>query len=68
MKKFCSKKYNFPFFVKSVDRMFELYASTKHERFLWMSAFDYLIKSTAEVQKIIRKNNRKLDKKIQKVT
>jgi UDP-galactopyranose mutase len=57
IKKICSKKYNFPFFVKTVDRLFELYASEEKERTLWMAAFDYLIKSTNEVQKIITENN-----------
>jgi hypothetical protein len=32
IKKICSKKYNYPFFVKTVDRLFELYASQENER------------------------------------
>ena len=46
IKKICSKKYNFPFFVRTVDRLFELYSSQDSERTVWMAAFDYLIKST----------------------
>lgn len=49
IKKICSKKYNYPFFIKTVDRLFELYASQEDERKLWMAAMYYLIKSTAEV-------------------
>ena len=56
-KEVCSRKFNFPFFVKTEDRLFELYASTDEERTLWMAAFVYLIKSTFEVQKIINRNN-----------
>ena len=57
IKKICSKKYNHPFFVKTVDRLFELYASQENERTLWMAALDYLIKSTMEVQKILIENS-----------
>jgi hypothetical protein len=57
IKKICSKKYNFPFFVKTVDRLYEFYASQENERRLWMAAFDYLILSTLEVQKIIVENS-----------
>ena len=66
IKKVCSKKYNFPFFVRTVDRLFELYASTEKERQLWICAFIYLIKSTAEVQKIITANNQRMSLEIQK--
>ena len=56
-KEVCSRKFNFPFFVKTEDRLFELYASCEEERTLWLAAFVYLIKSTREVQKIINRNN-----------
>ena len=45
-KEVCSRKFNFPFFVKTEDRLFELYTSTDDERTLWLAAFVYLIKST----------------------
>ena len=53
-KQVCSRTFNFPFFMKTEDRLFELYTSTDEERDLWMSGFMYSIKSTREVQKIIK--------------
>ena len=55
------KKYKYPFFVKTCDRLYELYVTEKEERFLWMAAFTYMIKSTTEVQKIIVENGKKLE-------
>ena len=54
----CSKKFQHPFFVKTTQRTFALYAATFEERRMWMAGFDYLIKSTAIVQEIIEQNAR----------
>ena len=45
----CSKKYQYCFFLNTVDRLFELYASTIEERLMWVTCFTYLIMSTKEV-------------------
>lgn len=47
--KICSKKYKYPFFINTVDRMYELYTSQDDERQMWVTCFMYLIKSTKEV-------------------
>jgi hypothetical protein len=54
----CSKKFQHPFFVKTKDRNFALYAATFEERRMWMAGFDYLVKSTTIVQEIIEQNAR----------
>jgi hypothetical protein len=54
----CSKKFQNPFFLKTTDRTFALYAPTYEERRMWMAGFDYVIKSTVIVQKIIEQNAR----------
>jgi hypothetical protein len=59
-KKMCSKKYQYPFFLSTVDRMFELYTAQDDERRMWVTCFNYLIKSTKEVQKIMSDNSKKL--------
>ena len=56
LQKKCCPKFRFPFFVKTLDRTFEFYAATEVERQMWMAGFDYCIKSTKIVQKIIEKN------------
>ena len=48
-----SKTFSKPFLVKLKGRDYELYAGSNIERELWMAAFDYAIKSTKVVQKII---------------
>ena len=42
----CSKTYKFPFFLHTIDRKFELCASSENERKMWMSGFNYIKVST----------------------
>lgn len=49
--------YVFPFFVKTPDRIFELYTSTPDERNMWMAGFKYILISTREVQQIMVTND-----------
>ena len=67
-RKICSKKYQCPFFLNTVDRMFELYTSQDDERQMWVTCFNYLIKSTKEVQKIMSNNSKKFDQQIKEAT
>ena len=53
LKATCSKKFQFPFFLKTKSRHFLLFASTHEERRMWLAGFQYVILSTKEVQKII---------------
>ena len=64
LKKKCCPKFAFPFFVKTTERVFEFFAATEEEREMWMAGFDYCIKSTRVVQKIIEQNEKKLKEKI----
>lgn len=59
-------QYVFAFFVKTSDRVFELYASTPDEREMWMAGFKYILISTKEVQTIMTNNDEQLMEKIQK--
>lgn len=45
-----SSQYVFAFFVKTANRVFELYTSTPDEREMWMAGFRYILISTKEVQ------------------
>jgi hypothetical protein len=46
------------FILETKDRNFELHCYSNYDRDMWIVGFDYLIKSTIEVQKIIDSNNR----------
>lgn len=46
-----------PFLLKTKERIFELYASLKQEREMWMNAFKYVCKSTKVVQSLIHQND-----------
>ena len=61
----CSIKFKYPFFVKTTERLFELYASTTEERTMWIAGFNYVIVSTNEVQDIMKRNNDDLSAKLQ---
>lgn len=45
----CSKTYRFPFFLKTLDRMYELCSSSEEERNMWIAGFSYIIVSTSQV-------------------
>ena len=61
-------QYVLPFFVKTTDRVFELYTSTPDEREMWMAGFQYILISTKEVQQIMTNNDEVLMDKIQRQT
>lgn len=61
-------QYVLAFFVKTSNRVFELYTSTPDERDMWMSGFKYILISTKEVQSIMTNNDEKLIDKIQRQT
>lgn len=50
----CSKKFQWPFFLYTEKRNFELYAQTEQERKMWIAAFDYIIRCGWAIKKIIR--------------
>lgn len=50
-------QYVFAFFVKTTNRVFELYTSTPDEREMWMAGFKYILISTKEVQQIMINND-----------
>ena len=52
-----------PFLLKTNDRMYELYASLKQEREMWLNAFKYVVKSTKVVQNLITQNDKNLSVK-----
>jgi hypothetical protein len=49
MKEWAHKKYNWPLFVKTISRIYELYTATEEEREMWFAGFTYVLKSTREV-------------------
>jgi hypothetical protein len=55
-----SSTYTLAFFVKTTDRVFELYTSTPEEREMWMAGFKYIMISTKEVQSIMTGNDANL--------
>ena len=46
----CQDPWVFAFYVETVARKFQLYAQTESEKQMWIAGFEYLIKSTREVQ------------------
>lgn len=48
--------YKFPFILEIEDREIEIYTNSVSEMSLWIAAFEYLILSTKEVQKIMVEN------------
>lgn len=62
----CSVKFQYPFFVVMQKRKYELYAATSYDRVMWMSGFDYMIKSAKIVNAIMQENKEEEQKEQQK--
>ena len=58
--------YGDTFILKTKDRDFDLMCDKEFDRDMWLAGFNYLIKSTVEVQKIIERNDRESKMKEQK--
>lgn len=56
------------FLVQTTDRPYVLFVCSNEERLMWLAGFEYLIASTAEVQKIIEKNEKEEAERIKKQT
>ena len=63
-----SKTFKYPFIVKTIERMFLLFAPTEQERDMWIAGFEYIIVSTMQVQSILKVNDEALTKNIRKST
>lgn len=60
------KNHPYPFYLKTKDRTLVLYCQKMEERNMWIDGFNYVVKSTREVQKIIDENNKKTEEDIKK--
>lgn len=58
LKQQCSKKFQYPFYVVMQKRKYELYAASELDRKMWMSGFEYLIKSSKIVMEIMQENEK----------
>lgn len=59
-----SKTFKFPFMVKTVDRVFVLFAPSYSEREMWIAGFNYVIVSTNQVQSLLKENEQNLKDKM----
>ena len=57
MRKEAHKKYQHPFIVQADGKLFELYSNTTDERLMWLSGFNYIIKTNEEIKIILKGNN-----------
>lgn len=64
----CSKTFFNPFYVSTRNRLYILYAATLEEREMWIDGFNYIIKSTQQVQKILTVNNQNINEDIEQQT
>lgn len=48
-----SKKFKFQFYVQIKDKEFEIFTSSPEERQMWMAGFNYVVKSSQEMQNIV---------------
>ena len=59
----CSKKFQWPFYLKTEKRNFELYAPSELERQIWMAGFDYILKCGKAIKKILSERDAKQKEK-----
>lgn len=55
------KNWQYPFFLKTTNRLYTLISKSEHERRMWVAGFRYVIASTVTVQCIMKHNNEKAE-------
>ena len=63
-----SNTFKYPFYVKTLERLFLLFAPTRSERDMWVAGFEYIIVSTRQVQSILKINDKTLNTNMRKST
>lgn len=49
-----NSQYKWPFFVETLNRKFEFYASSNEERSLWLLGFNFAIKKSLKVTQEVK--------------